>query len=140
MSLNQAQLIGRLGKDPEIRALENGRKVASFSVATSESWKDKTSGEKKEATEWHNIVAWGPTAEVCEKYLHKGDQVFVEGKIMTRSWEKDGVKRYTTEIVVTNLIMLGSKNSSSTGSAAAPPPPSSEPVFSSSSSTDDLPF
>jgi len=101
-SLNKVELIGRLGKDPEVKNLSNGSAVANFSVATSESWKDKRSGEKQEKTEWHNIVVWNEkTIEFVEKYLNKGDLVRIEGKIQTRKWEdQDGKERYTTEIVI----------------------------------------
>jgi single-strand DNA-binding protein len=101
-SLNKVELIGRLGKDPEIRNLQNSSSVANFSVATSESWKDKRSGERQEKTEWHNIVVWNEkTIEFVEKYLKKGDLVRIEGKLQTRKWEdKDGVDRYTTEVVI----------------------------------------
>jgi single-strand DNA-binding protein len=101
-SLNKVELIGRLGKDPEIKNLSNGSAVANFSVATSESWKDKRSGEKQEKTEWHNIVVWNEkTIEFVEKYLNKGDLVRIEGKIQTRKWEdQDGKDRYSTEIVI----------------------------------------
>ena len=105
--VNKVILLGRLGKDPEVRHLENGTPVTSFSIATSESYKDKNSGEKVEKTEWHNIVLWRGLAEVAEKYLHKGDQVYIEGKLQTRSWEKDGVTRYSTEIVGREMTMLG---------------------------------
>ncbi len=107
--VNKAILIGRLGKDPEIRHLESGVAVANFSIATSETYKDKQTGEKKEQTEWHNVVLWRGLAEVAEKYLKKGEQVYIEGKLRTRSWEKDGVTRYTTEVVGDNMTMLGSK-------------------------------
>lgn len=106
--VNKAIILGRLGKDPEVRHLENGTTVANFSVATSETWKDKN-GEKQENTEWHNCVAWKKTAEIIEKYIKKGDQIYIEGKLQTRSWEKDGDTRYITEIVINNLVMLGSK-------------------------------
>jgi single-strand DNA-binding protein len=100
-SLNKVELIGRLGKDPEVKTLQNGSPVANFSVATSEKWKDKRSGEMQEKTEWHNIVVWNEkTIEFIEKYLNKGDLVRIEGKIQTRSWEKDGEKKYATEIVI----------------------------------------
>lgn len=134
--LNKATLIGRLGKDPEVRTLESGVHVATFSVATTENWKDKD-GNKKESTEWHNIVLWRGLAEIAAKYLHKGDLVYLEGKITTRKWEKDGVTRYTTEIVGDTMKMLSTKKSSSTGGEAAPeptaPPEGGKP-------TDDLPF
>lgn len=112
--LNQVTLIGRLGKDPEIKSFDSGDKVANFSIATSEAWKDKSSGEKKERTEWTNVVVWGPLADVVEKYVSKGDKIFVQGKLQTRKWEKDGVDRYTTEVVLrgfdAKLLLLGSKS------------------------------
>ncbi len=108
--VNKVILIGNLGKDPEVRHLENGTPVCSFSLATSETYKDRTTGERKTNTEWHNIVLWRGLAEVAEKYLHKGDQVYIEGKLVTRSWEKDGVTRYTTEIVGNNMTMLSNRN------------------------------
>jgi single-strand DNA-binding protein len=102
MSLNKVTLIGRLGKDPEVKNLTNGSAVANFSVATSEKWKDKRSGEMQEKTEWHNIVVWNEkTIEFIEKWLKKGDLVYLEGKIQTRKWEdSDGKDRYSTEIVI----------------------------------------
>ncbi len=106
MSVNKVILVGRLGKDPESRTIDNGTMVVNFTIATSESYKDKTTGEKKENTEWHNIVLWRGLAEVAAKYLHKGDLVYVEGKIRTRSWEKDGITRYTTEVIGDNMTML----------------------------------
>jgi len=122
--VNKVILVGNLGKDPEVRHLESGVPVASFSMATSESYNDKTSGEKKTVTEWHNVVLWRGLAEIAEKYLHKGDQVYIEGKLRTRQWEKDGVTRYSTEIVGDNMTMLGGRPKS----ADTPPPPISEPV------------
>ncbi len=107
--VNKVILVGRLGKDPEVRNLDNGATVANFTVATSESYKDKTTGEKKEITEWHNIVLWRGLAEVAQKYLHKGDMVYIEGKLRTRSWEKEGVTRYTTEVVGDNMTMLSTE-------------------------------
>ena len=86
--VNKVILVGRLGKDPEVRNLENGASVANFTLATSESYKDKTTSEKKEITEWHNIVLWRGLAEIAAKYLHKGDMIYVEGRLRTRSWEK----------------------------------------------------
>lgn len=105
--VNKVILVGRLGKDPEVRHLENGATVANFSMATSETYKDRTTGERKETTEWHNVVLWRGLAEVAEKYVKKGDMIYVEGKLKTRSWEKDGVTRYTTEVVGDNMTMLG---------------------------------
>lgn len=104
-SVSKTILVGRLGKEVEVKVVGD-KKVANFSIATSESYKDK-SGEKKEVTEWHNIVMWSPLAEIAEKYLTKGSQVYVEGKNRTRSYEKDGSKRYVTEVVVNQMTMLG---------------------------------
>jgi single-strand DNA-binding protein len=143
--VNKVILVGRLGKDPEVRNLDNGAVVANFTMATSESYKDKTTGEKKEITEWHNIVLWRGLAEISQRYLHKGDMVYVEGKLRTRSWEKDGVTRYTTEIIADNMTMLSTKGAGpSSGDMGAPR--SGERVSSASysapadSGTDDLPF
>jgi len=108
---NKVQLIGNLGKDPEIITLESGKKLAKFSIATNESYKN-AKGEKVEDTQWHNVIAWNKTAEIVEKYLVKGNEVAVEGKLTTRNYEdKDGIKKYITEIVVNELLMLGNKNS-----------------------------
>lgn len=109
--VNKAIIVGRLGKDPEIRHTQGGKTVANFPVATSETWKDK-SGQKKEQTEWHLVQVWGGLADVAEKYLNKGDMVYIEGKLRTRSWEKDGITRYQTEIVGDNMTMLSTKGSS----------------------------
>ena len=108
--VNKVILVGRLGKEPEVRNLENGAVVANFSIATSEVYKDKTTGDRKETTEWHNIVVWRGLAEIAQKYLHKGDMVYIEGKLRTRSWEKDNVTRYTTEIIADNMTMLSGKS------------------------------
>jgi len=108
-SLNKVLLIGRLGKDPEIRYTPDGAPVANFSLATSEFWTDK-SGTRQERTEWHNIVAWNKLADLSKRYLAKGRQVFVEGRIRTREWDdKDGNKRRTTEIVASQMVLLGSR-------------------------------
>ncbi len=109
--VNKVILVGNLGRDPEVRHLENGRAVANFSLATSETYKNRN-GERVTTTEWHNIVLWTPLAEIAEKYLKKGNQIYVEGKLTTRSYDdKDGVKRYTTEVVGQNMTMLGARNS-----------------------------
>ncbi|MRT15517.1 single-stranded DNA-binding protein [Vitellibacter sp. q18] len=106
---NKVQLIGNLGNDPEIINLDGGKKLAKFSIATNETYKNQK-GEKITDTQWHNIVAWGKTAEIIENYLSKGKEVAVEGKLTSRSWEdKDGNKKYITEIVCNELVMLGSK-------------------------------
>ncbi|MBP1595120.1 MAG: ssb [Acidobacteria bacterium] len=108
-SLNKAMLIGRLGKDPEIRYTPDGSPVANFSLATSEFWIDK-SGARQEKTEWHNIVAWKKLADLSKRYLAKGRQVFVEGRIRTRDWDdRDGNKRRTTEIIANQIVLLGSR-------------------------------
>jgi single-strand DNA-binding protein len=118
--VNRVILIGNLGKDPEIRSLEGGVKVANFSLATSETYKGKN-GEKVDSTEWHNIVLWRGLAEVAENYLKKGNTIYVEGKIRTRDWtDKDGNKRYTTEIIADNMVMLGGKREQSDGSYSPP--------------------
>jgi single-strand DNA-binding protein len=129
MSVNKVILLGRVGKDPEVRNLDNGRTVANFSLATSETYKDK-SGEKKETTEWHNLVLWGKTAEIAQKYVSKGDQIYVEGKLQTRSWEKDGVTKYTTETIVDKLTLIGGNKRST----------NQEEPAAVEDSTDDLPF
>lgn len=104
--VNKVQLLGHLGKDPEVRSTSSGQTVANFSLATTRKWKGND-GEKKEETEWHRCVVWGRQAEVAAQYLHKGKQIFVEGRIQTRKWEKDGEARYSTEVVVENFQMLG---------------------------------
>ncbi len=104
---NKVQLIGNLGKDPEIVNLESGKTLAKFSIATNDSYKN-AQGEKVTDTQWHNIVAWGKTAQIVEKYVTKGKEVAIEGKLTTRSWDdKDGMKRYITEVVCSELLMLG---------------------------------
>jgi single-strand DNA-binding protein len=116
MSLNKAQIIGNLTRDPELRQTPNGTTVCSFSVATNFTWKDQM-GNKQEKVEFHNIVAWGKLAEICGQYLNKGKKVFLEGRIQTRDWEgEDGVKRYKTEIIAENMIMLSRGDEMSGGS------------------------
>lgn len=107
-SVNKVIIVGRLGHDPEVRFAGNGNAVANFSVATDEEWKDKD-GNKQSRVEWHRVVVWGKLAELCGEYLKKGRQCFVEGKLQTREWEKDGVKRYTTEVVASEVTFLGGK-------------------------------
>lgn len=109
--LNQAQIIGHLGRDPELRYLPSGEAVANFAIATTEKWKDKQSGEIKEHTEWHSISVFGRLAEIVEKYLHKGSLVFVSGKLKTRKYQKDGQDHYATSIQCQELKMLGGKPS-----------------------------
>lgn len=108
-SVNKVILVGNLGKDPETRYLPDGGAVTNISLATTESWKDKASGEKKEKTEWHRVGFFGKLAEIAGEYLKKGSQVYVEGRIQTREYEKEGVKRYSTEIIADRMQMLGGK-------------------------------
>lgn len=111
--INKAIIVGNLGKDPESKHTSNGSSVSNFSVATSETWKDKNTGERKEATEWHRVVAFGRTADVVNQYLSKGSKVYVEGKIQTRKWQdKEGNDRYTTEILANNIKMMDGKSES----------------------------
>jgi single-strand DNA-binding protein len=114
MSLNKVMLIGNVGKDPEVTTLDKGGKVAKFTLATSEKYTDK-SGNKTERTDWHNIVAWGPLADLVEKYVVKGKQLYLEGQIRNRSWEQDGVKKFATDINITQLVFLSNGNGASNG-------------------------
>ncbi|QCR23588.1 single-stranded DNA-binding protein [Pontibacter sp. SGAir0037] len=133
-SVNKVILVGNVGKDPEVRHLESNVAVARFPLATSESFKDK-SGARQEKTEWHNIVVWRGLAEVCEKYVKKGMQVFIEGKIRTNQYQdKDGNTRYSTEIVADSLTMLGGKGDQ------APQPVAAGGYAAKSDEPDDLPF
>ena len=142
MSVNKVILVGNLGKDPELRYTSGGTAVATFSLATSERYKDRN-GEQQEKTEWHNIVTWRNLAEICGKYLHKGKQVYIEGRIQTRSYDdRDGNKRYITEIVADQMQMLGSKGDDAGRSRGddfdqRPEPQVSEPPF---NPDDDIPF
>jgi single-strand DNA-binding protein len=159
MSLNKVMIIGRLGQDPELKYTPNGSAVCNFSLATSESWTDKNNGQKQEKTEWHRVTTWGKTAEICGKYLAKGKQCYVEGKLQTRSWDaQDGSKRYTTEIIATAVQFLGSSqeraavdgasydsssanlNSSNPFSHSDDMNSSSQSGFDSGFSSDDIPF
>lgn len=137
--LNKAMVIGRLGRDPEVRYTQDGRAVTNFSVATSEEWKDKTTGEKNERTEWHRIVAFGRLGEICGEFLSKGKLVYVEGRLQTRSWEKDGVTRYTTEIVASIMQMLESRSASAGGGGYAPSSATSD-MDAPGIGDDDIPF
>jgi single-strand DNA-binding protein len=137
MSVNKVILVGRLGKDPELRYTPSGTAVATFSLATDESFKDRN-GDKQQRTEWHNIVIWRQLAEICGKYLHKGKQIYLEGKIQTRSYDRDGNKRYITEIVADQMQMLGSRGDSAAGPSSCSPPP--EPQQSQGNSFDEPAF
>lgn len=133
--INKAIIVGRLGQDPEMRYTPDGTACANFSVATSEEWKDKQTGEKKERVEWHRVVAWRRLAEICGEYLTKGKQVYIEGRIQTRDWtDKDGNKRYTTEIIANQMQMLGDRGSSDQNQRRQDGPPPATPP------EDDIPF
>ncbi|MEE8112678.1 MAG: single-stranded DNA-binding protein [Acidobacteriota bacterium] len=135
-SVNKVILVGNLGRDPEVRTTASGIRVANFPIATSSTWTDKND-QKQEKTEWHRIVVWGKQAEICERYLVKGKQVYVEGSLQTRSWDdRSGNKRYTTEVKAVRILMLGKPDSSTreAGPAAASPPTDSE------FTDDDIPF
>ena len=145
--INKVILIGNMGKDPEVRHLEGGSTVASFSLATSETYTDRRTNERITQTEWHNIVAWRKTAEFVEKYLGKGRQVYIEGKLRTRNWtDKEGTTRYTTEIVADIIQPLGSRPNTEGGTSQASPKventelPKKSIVADDSEVKDDLPF
>lgn len=122
MDLNKAMLIGRLTRDPETRTIPSGQTVASFGLATNRIWTDQ-SGQKQEAVEFHNIVAWRRLAEICGQYLKKGSKVYIEGRLQTKNWDgQDGVKRYRTEVVAENLIMLDRPPTTQAYSSETPPP------------------
>lgn len=139
--VNKVILIGNLGKDPEVKYFPNGDAFCNSTLATSESWTDKTSGEKKERTEWHNVVFTRKLAEIVGQYLKKGSKVYVEGSLRTRKWEKDGIDRYTTEIVVQDMQMLDGRGGGGGGGgmsdddySQAPPARTSGPARSSAPS------
>ena len=146
-SVNKVILVGNLGADPEIRRLNNGDPVVNLRIATSESWRDKNSGDRRERTEWHRVVVWGKSAEHCNNYLSKGRQVYVEGRIQTRKYtDKEGVERYSTEVVADTVQFLGSrqggqehKPNGSNGSNATNGPPQM-PMILVDPSDDDIPF
>lgn len=118
-SLNRATILGNLTRDPEVRQIPSGQSVCTLGVATNRQWTDQ-SGQKQEATEFHNVVAWGRLAEICGQYLAKGRKVYIEGRLQTREWEgQDGIKRYRTEIIAENLIMLDRAGLSSSASAGS---------------------
>lgn len=160
-SVNKVIIVGNLGRDPETRYMPNGEAVTNVAIATTESWKDKNSGEKKELTEWHRVTFYRKLAEIAGQYLKKGSQVYVEGRLQTRKWtDKDGVERYTTEIIADTMQMLGSRQGmggsapmdDEYGSAPAPRQnaggasssgasrPASKPAPNFSDMDDDIPF
>ncbi len=127
--LNKVMLIGNLGRDPEIRYSQQGLAVVNFSIATSEQWTDKNTGNRQEKTEWHRIVVFGKPAEICEKYLSKGSQIYIEGRLQTRQYEKDGQTHYITEIVANNFQFLGGKSEGQGGGGYSKSDPSSNSQF-----------
>ncbi len=137
--INKVIVVGNLGQDPETRHMPSGGAVTNISVATSESWKDKQTGEKKERTEWHRVSAFGRLAEIMAEYLRKGSQVYIEGKLRTRKWQdKDGNDRYTTEIIADQMQMLGSRQEQSRPAPSSAPPAQPEPGP--DDFDDDIPF
>ena len=142
-SVNKVILLGNLGIDPDIRTMQNGKKVCNLSIATSESWKDKDTGMDQEKTEWHRVVLWRRLAEIAGEYLKKGSKIYVEGQLQTRKWEQDGQTRYTTEIVAREMQFLDSKGSregSNVGSSDMPEEASAPDVADSGIEDDDIPF
>jgi single-strand DNA-binding protein len=131
-SVNKVILIGALGKDPELKFNASGVAMCSFSMATSESWKDQD-GNKQDRTEWHNVVAWRKLAEICGEYLKKGSKVYIEGKLQTSSYEKDGQKHYSTKVVADNVVFLSTKKEETQSTQEASPK-------SDTSNNSDLPF
>lgn len=149
-SINKVIIVGNLGRDPETRYTTNGDAIANLAVATTSNWKDKSSGEKREATEWHRISAFGRLAEIMGQYLKKGSQVYIEGRLQTRKYtDKDGIERYTTEIVADQMQMLGSRQGGGEGAseysnrapAQRPAPAAAKPASTTFSDIDDdIPF
>jgi single-strand DNA-binding protein len=144
--VNKVILVGTLGQDPDSRYLPNGNAVTTLSMATSEKWTDKQSGQPVEKTEWHRVCLFGKVAEVAAKYLRKGSQCYIEGKLQTREWEKDGIKRYTTEVIVdmrgTLQLLGGNPNGQQAPQQQAQPPQQSQQAAPPDSNTydDDIPF
>ncbi len=145
--VNKVILVGNVGQDPETRYMPNGNAVTNISLATSETWKDKNTGEQQERTEWHRVTFYQRLAEIVAEYVKKGSKLYVEGRLQTRSWEQDGVKRYATDIIANEMQMLDSRGSTgdSYSSNAAPPPqknttPAQEAPADMDSFDDDIPF
>jgi len=138
--LNKVTIIGRLGQDPELKYMPNGNAVCNLSIATSESWKDKN-GDKQEKTEWHRLVIFGKGAEVLNQYCKKGSQLYVEGKLQTRSWEdKSGTKKYMTEIVISDFKFMSSSNASKPNTSGESQEADHQPVSDAAYTSDDIPF
>tara|TARA_R100001143_G_scaffold1670_2_gene4214 strand:+ start:616 stop:1074 length:459 start_codon:yes stop_codon:yes gene_type:complete len=147
--INKVILVGNVGQDPETRYMPNGNAVTNISLATSETWKDKNTGEQQERTEWHRVTFYQRLAEIVAEYVRKGSKLYVEGRLQTRSWEQDGIKRYATDIIANEMQMLDSRGSSSgdsysSGTSAAPPQknqtPAQEAPADMDSFDDDIPF
>jgi single-strand DNA-binding protein len=138
--VNKVILIGNLGHPPEVRTGDSGNTVTSISLATSESWKDKTSGEQKEKTEWHRVVFFNKLAEIAGQYLTKGSKVYIEGKLTTRKYEKDGQTRYTTEIIADQMQMLDGRNTANESVPNAASAPEVTPELAAATVDDDIPF
>src|SRR5512142_1377109 len=143
-SVNKVILIGHLGADPEVSTTQGGTALAKFRLATTETWKDRSTGERQARTEWHSIVAWEKLAQICGEYLHKGKMVYVEGSLQTRSWEdQNGQKRYKTEIKASNVVMLSPRVEGAArgaGAAAASAPREASEVAETPAYDDDVPF
>lgn len=138
--LNEAKLIGHLGNEPDSRYMPNGGRVVTLSLATTRQWKNRDSGEREEHTEWHRVVMYGKLAEICAEYLHKGSQVYIGGRIETKKWSKDGVDRYSTQIVADTMKMLGNKQG---GSNTNPSPQANQQAPNNTNPEDfddDIPF
>jgi len=145
--VNKVILVGNVGQDPETRYMPNGNAVTNISLATSETWKDKNTGEQQERTEWHRVTFYQRLAEIVAEYVKKGSKLYVEGRLQTRSWEQDGVKRYATDIIANEMQMLDTRGGTgdSYSSSAAPPPqknttPAQEAPADMDSFDDDIPF
>ena len=142
-SVNKVILVGRLGQDPEVRYTQGGTAVANLRIATDETWKDQ-SGERQQRTEWHTVVVWRRLAEICGQYLSKGKQIYIEGKLQTRSWQdREGNKRYSTEIQADNMVMLGGRSDEGHAAPPAQSAPAAQPAAAGSdsgTSDDDIPF
>ena len=143
-SVNKVILVGRLGQDPEVRFTQGGTAVANLRIATDETWKDQN-GERQQRTEWHRVVAWSKLAEICGQYLSKGRLVYIEGRLQTRSWDdREGNKRYTTEVRADNMVMLGGRSEEGQAAPAARPAAAAQPAAAAGSDSgtndDDIPF
>jgi single-strand DNA-binding protein len=147
--VNKVIILGNLGNDPEVRYMPNGEPVANISIATSETWNDKNTGEKREKTEWHRVTAYRKTAEIIGQYTRKGSKLYVEGKLQTRKWtDQNGVERYTTEIIADSVQLLDSRRDGQNenhgriggGQQQSPPRQNSNPQYEQQNFDDDIPF